>query len=307
MTRRTYSSPVEGFAREVGSAGPVAVVGNRTAWSRGGEVDAGTHLVHAPSGIVAHAPEDMTVRVLAGTPVEDLHEALAREGQRTALPERGGTVGGALAVGDDALTAPGVGTVRASLLQCALITSDGGIATGGGPTVKNVSGYDIPRLMVGSLGTLALLGEVLLRTNPIPERSQWLRGTDVDAYTVRAALHRPSALCTDGATTWVLLEGHGVDISDERSRLSRLGAFEPCEAGPPTPDWRWSVTRVDLRRWVDDRHGDGLACLMTGRLWRHRRQPGQAVDAATQLLHARLKQEFDPSRRLNPGKNVLID
>lgn len=300
-----HSSVLTDFSKEVRSEGPVAVVGNRTAWTRGGVVAEGTRLVSAPAGIVEHAPEDMTVRVLAGTTVQDLHAILAEAGQRTALPERGGTVGGALAVGDDALAAAGLGTVRAALLQCSLVTAEGRIVTGGGPTVKNVSGYDIPRLMVGSLGTLALLGEVLLRTVPIPERSQWFIGTEVNAFAVRTALHRPSSLCSDGTSTWVLLEGHEVDIASEQAELARLGAFEPCESGPSTPESRWSVARDELRRWVEEPQGDGLACLLTGRLWKHHPQPDRPVDTATRQLHVRLKTEFDPSGRLNPGRDAL--
>ena len=72
--------------------------------------------------------------------------------------------------------------VRETPLQLRYVSADGRLVTGGGPTVKNVSGYDLPRLFVGSLGTLGLLGEVLLRTDPVPAVSVWLAlddsGTD---------------------------------------------------------------------------------------------------------------------------------
>lgn len=308
MTADAFPPELRAFADEVGPEGPVAVVGGRTAWDRGGPVAEGTRLLPAPAGVVRHSPEDMTVRVRAGTTVRELHDRLAGAGQRTALPERGGTVGGALAVGDDALAAPGLGTVRAALLECTLVTSEGRLARGGGPTVKNVSGYDVPRLVVGSLGTLALVAEVLLRTSPTPEVARWFRGDDLDVAALRAgAVHRPAALATDGVRTWVLLEGHAADVDDQRRRLDRCGTFEACDDGPRVPTWRWSLPRAEVRAWVEGGGGDGLACLVTGRLWRDVRQPDVPVDPTVRRLHDRLRDGFDPHGRLNPGRDVLRD
>ena len=95
----------------------------------------------------------MTVRVRTGTTVEELHTELAARGQRTPLVERGGTVGGALAVGENDIFVLGRGTLRASVLQVRYVSAEGRIVNGGGPTVKNVTGFDLPRLMVGALGT----------------------------------------------------------------------------------------------------------------------------------------------------------
>jgi len=301
---RTFPGAVTAFAAEVGADDPVAVEGRRTRWARGGPLDPRARLVRAPAGLLAHAPADMTVRVLAGTEVRELHEELARAGQRTALPERGGTVGGALAVGDDDLCAPGVGTVRAALLECTSVTADGRLVTGGGPTVKNVSGYDLPRLMVGALGTLGPLVSVLVRTVPVPAASGWWRSDDADVDVLRSALYRPAALCTDGATTWVRLEGHAVDVHAQAQVLARLGTFEETDAGPTPPDWRWSLPRAAVRGWIEEGTRDGLACLLTGRLWRTEPQPRAALDPAIVGLHERLRTLFDPTGRFNPGRDV---
>src|SRR4051812_7469403 len=104
----------------------------------------------------------MTVRVRVGTTVAELHEALRAHGQRSALPERGGTVGGAIAVGHNDLHVLGRGRVRDAVLQLRYVSADGRLITGGGTTVKNVSGFDLPRLMVGALGTLGVLAEAVL-------------------------------------------------------------------------------------------------------------------------------------------------
>ena len=91
------------FAELVGTEGPVAIQGSGTRWALGGPVDHDARLVSAPSGVAEYVPAEMTVTVRAGTTVEDLHETLAESGQRTALPMRGGTVGGAVAVAENDL------------------------------------------------------------------------------------------------------------------------------------------------------------------------------------------------------------
>ena len=78
------------FAEEVGEAGAVTIAGARTRWQRGGALAASTRILHAPSGVVWHQPEEMTVCVLAGTPVAELSSALADRRQRCALPEHYG-------------------------------------------------------------------------------------------------------------------------------------------------------------------------------------------------------------------------
>jgi glycolate oxidase FAD binding subunit len=302
---RTHPTAVLAFQEMVGPSDPIAVEGGRTRWQLGGPLTEGVRCVRAPAGIVDHAPEDMTVRVLCGTSVTDLHDALRLAGQRTALPERGGTVGGALAVGDDDLSAPGLGTARAALLQCTTVSAEGRLVVGGGPTVKNVSGYDLPRLMVGALGTLGPLVEVLLRTVPSTPASGWWSSADADTSGLRADLYRPAALCSDGTTTWVHLRGHAADVAAQQQVLTRHGTFAEVVSGPALPQWRWSVPRSEVRRWVADRIGDGVACLMTGRLWRTIPQPPGTVDPTLLRLHHRLREQFDPTGRFNPGRDVL--
>ncbi len=238
---------LQAFAEEVGADDPVAVRGGGTRWDLGGPSTVGTRIVSAPAGIVTYAPEEMTVRVRAGTPVAELHDALRERGQRTSLVERHGTVGGAVMVGENDIHTLGRGTLRSSVLQIRYVSAEGRVVNGGGPTVKNVTGFDLPRLFVGSLGTLGLLAEVILRTNPIPAMSMWLTADDADPFVVFDALQRPSSLLWDGHRTWVLLEGHGADIDAERSTLGRFGEFEPTAGPPPLPSRRWSLTPAELR------------------------------------------------------------
>lgn len=301
---RVHSDAVTAFQETVGDRGAIAVEGERTRWELGGPLADGVRCVRAPSGIVGRAPEDMTVRVLCGTGVAELHDELHRVGQRTALPERGGTVGGAIAVGDDDLCAPGLGRVRAAVLQCTSVSAEGRIVVGGGPTVKNVSGYDLPRLMVGSLGTLGPLVEVLLRTVPLTPASGWWSAVEPDTAGLQADLYRPAGLCSDGTTTWVHLRGHDDDVAAQRRLLARYGTFLPVDVGPVTPAWRWSLPRAEVRRWVTERTGDGIACLLTGRLWRTTPQEPRPMDPTLLRLHHRLREQFDPNGRFNPGRDA---
>ncbi len=166
------------FAAEVGDHDPVAIVGAAT---RGGLVEGrritgvrcdGVPVVRAPSGVEWIQPDEMVVCCGAGTAVAELVAALAEHGQRVALPA-GGTVGGALAVGVSDVRRLGDGPVRNTLLQARYVSAAGEVVKAGGPTVKNVTGFDVCRLLVGSRGTLGFLGEVILRTRPVAPASRW--------------------------------------------------------------------------------------------------------------------------------------
>jgi FAD/FMN-containing dehydrogenase len=306
MTGALSTEAVDAFAEEVGAIGPIAVEGGRTRWDLGGALADGTRLVRAPAGVLEREPEEMIVRVLAGTTVAELDEALADGGQRSALPSRGGTVGGALAVGEDHLDVLARGPVRASLLQVRYVAHDGRVITGGAPTVKNVSGFDLPRLVVGSLGTLGLLAEVVLRTNPLPTASVWLESDDTDAFAAAQVVQRRATVLWDGRTTWAHLEGHLVDVDDRRRALP--GRWAEVEGPPQLPAFRWSLAPSALRRLGDpaaapDRPERFVASLAVGTVWADTPQPPRQLDPGARQVADRAKQIFDPSGRLNPGRD----
>lgn len=299
------------FADAVGEEGPVSVEGGRTRWELGGELSTGTRLVRAPAGIIDYRPEEMTIAVRAGTTVAELHDTLAERGQRTSLPERGGTIGGALAVGENDLRAQGRGLVRTALLQVRYVSAEGRIVTSGGPTVKNVTGFDLPRLMVGSLGTLGLLTEVILRTNPIPAVSRWLRADGVDPQQALDAVIAPSAVLWDGSTTWIELEGHPVDVDTEQRALGRVGPFAETGGPPDLPSHRWSLTPGEVAGLAApggpaDREGSPdrfVAVVGFGLAFADRPQPPRTLAPALATIASRLKHNFDPTGRLNPGRD----
>jgi FAD/FMN-containing dehydrogenase len=304
----TSPDAVAAFAAEVGppAAGAVSAVGGRTQWGVGGLGDGPeVREVRAPAGIVAVEAADMTVRVRAGTTVSDVDAALAEVGQTVALPAwTDATVGGVLAVGHSGLRRLGWGPVRDVLLEARVVSADGRVVKAGGPTVKNVSGYDLCRLLVGSLGTLALIAEVVLRTRPLPAVERWLAG-DADPFALVERLYRPAAVLWDGTTTWVLLDGHPDDVAAQAA-LARL----PEVDGPPDlpGPHRWSLRPSELPALATTSDiGTGRFVAEVGVGVVHAQLPPRPrpVDRHVGDLHRRIKDVFDPTGRLNPGRDPL--
>src|SRR4051794_831612 len=221
------------FAKEVGDHGPVTCVGGRTQWDVGGAVSTDVREVHAPSGVVTFDPAEMTVRVRAGTTVAEVDAALAAGGQMVPLDpvdREHATVGGVLAVGHSGLRRLRYGPVRDTLLEARFVNAGGKLVKAGGPVVKNVTGFDLCRVLVGSVGTLGFLAEVVLRAQPLPAVRRWLVGED-DPFAVRHRLFRPSSILWDGTRTWVLVEGHEADVAAE---AAALGTAFTAVAEPPS-------------------------------------------------------------------------
>ena len=293
------------FVAEVGSAdaGPVVGLGGGTHWQIGGRPDPSARAVRAPAGVVAYEPTEMTVRVGAGTTVADLDAALAPHGQCVALPDApGSTIGGTLAVGRSGLRRLGWGPVRDAVLELRCASAGGDLIVCGGPTVKNVSGYDLPRLLVGSLGTVALIGEVVLRTRPAPACEQWFAVQGANPFALHATLARPASILWDGTTTWVLLDGHPDDVTSEAARCGLRGG--EVESPPVLPAQRWSLRPGDLASLPDDGLGPFVAEIGVGIVHRDVPQDRAPLSPAVVALHERIKVAFDPTGRLAPGRTV---
>jgi glycolate oxidase FAD binding subunit len=282
------------FAEDVGDAGPVTITG---LGSRGGPVPE-VRTVTAPSGIDWIQPAEMTICCGAGTSVAEVEAALAEHGQCLALPH-GGTIGGALAVGHSGIRRLGWGPVRDAVLQTRYVSAAGDVVKAGGPTVKNVSGFDLCRLLVGSRGTLGFLADVILRTRPLSVGERWFT-SERDPWDLLAELYRPASLLWDGRITWVLLDGHADDI-EAQGRVGRLNAAD----GPPgLPRHRVSMPPCELRSLAAE-SAPFIAEIGVGIVHRSDPVPVRPVDATVRALHDRIKHEFDPTARLNPGVDVL--
>jgi glycolate oxidase FAD binding subunit len=122
--------------------------------------------------ILEHEPGDLTVTVEAGRTVADLQAALGERGQWLSLDppdaERA-TIGGVLAANASGPRRHLYGTMRDLVIGVTVITADGTLVRGGGKVVKNVAGYDLPKLFVGSCGTLGVIVEVTAKLRPRPD------------------------------------------------------------------------------------------------------------------------------------------
>ena len=307
------TTPLDAFASEVGPEGAVCVAGGRTHWSVGGLPDDGTREVGAPSGVVEHLPAEMIVRVRAGTTLDTLDAALAEGGQRVALEgPAGATVGGIIAVGRSGLRRLGLGPVRDAVLEVTAVNSRGELIRSGAPLVKNVTGFDLSRLLTGSLGTLALLAEVVLRCSPRPETERWYVGQPEDPFRLFSDLYRPMSVLWDGTRTWVCLAGFEVDVTGQSSRVLGTG-FVPVDGPPAVPsEARKSMPPGELKSLPSRAAGAGAWICEVGVGIVHCDEscadvmaPVRQPSAEVAGLHRRIKQNFDPRGRLNPGRRVL--
>ncbi len=126
------------------------------------------------SGIINYEPTELVVSVRGGTPLADLEQALADQGQMLDFepPNFGGdsTIGGSVACNLSGPARPYAGAARDALLGIRLLNGKGEILHFGGEVMKNVAGYDLSRLMAGAMGTLGVLLEVSLKVLPRPDR-----------------------------------------------------------------------------------------------------------------------------------------
>ncbi|MBP5998304.1 MAG: glycolate oxidase subunit GlcE [Azonexus sp.] len=133
--------------------------------------------VAAYNGIVAYEPTELYITARCGTPLAEIEAALADKGQMLAFePPRfaGATVGGCVAAGLSGPRRQQAGAVRDFVLGVQLVDGTGQVLDFGGQVMKNVAGYDVSRLVAGSLGTLGVLAEVTLKVLPKPVAEQTL-------------------------------------------------------------------------------------------------------------------------------------
>jgi len=189
------------------------------------------------NSVITYEPGDLTLTAQCGLGLAQVDDLLAEHGQWLPLQayRRRGTLGGLLASAADGVLDLGYGRPRDSVLGARVALSDGLTARARGRVVKNVAGYDVPRLMVGSLGTLGLMIEVSLRVSPRPEHQMTvlmgfasLADALLAAQRVRGGLDEPvfvDVLC--GACEPQL--AIGFDGSEERVHGSRRRTVSRAE------------------------------------------------------------------------------
>lgn len=172
--------------------------------------------------IVDWQSDDLTVVVQAGVPLDVLEAEIATRRQTAVFPETasGSTVGGAVAIGLSGYRRLRYGPTRDRVLQVRMATGYGKVVTGGSPVVKSSTGYGLPRLVTGSLGTLGMIGEVTLKLWPQPMAAATV---DVgDAAPALSNLYRPHAVLETSEGSSVYLGGADAQIAAESLRLDAI-------------------------------------------------------------------------------------
>ncbi len=223
------------------------------------------------AGIVEHDIDDQVVVVRAGTSIQDLQDALKGSGQCIPLgPEANtGTVGGRVAMNLPHSLEFECGTWRDWVIGMTIMDSDGNLAKCGSKAVKNVAGYDVQKLFIGSRGTLGLIVNVILRTFPIkalPEANIQKGKEQSERGIIQRVLPTDFEAAVDlSGSALIEAHPHTATIIHEAFNLPRFPR-----------DW--------MLKW-----GYG--------------NDNYVIDDVTQgALMLRTKGIFDPKRRFNPGE-----
>lgn len=243
---------------------PLAIVGGGT--RQIGHVEGEPLHTGGLSGITLYEPGALTLVARAGTPVSEIRAALAAENQRLPFepvdlrPLQGTTgeptIGGIVATNASGPRRIQAGACRDSLIGVRFVNGQGHILKNGGRVMKNVTGYDLVKLMAGSYGTLGVLSEVSFKVLPAPEASAtvMVEGLDdaqaiaalADAlgspFDVNAAAHIPAT-----GQTLVRVEGLEGSVKYRAAELEK-------RLGGKTVDFDWSTIR-DVKPFAD-RKGD---------------------------------------------------
>src|SRR5467141_5452689 len=142
--------------------------------------------------IIEHAWADLTVTVQAGCTIQRLQETLAQHGQRLALdplwPEKA-TIGGVLSTNDSGALRLRFGALRDLIIGATIALPDGTLASSGGKVVKNVAGYDLPKLVTGAIGTLGVITRAVFRLYPLPRNARSFSIRAKEAEEARRLIH----------------------------------------------------------------------------------------------------------------------
>lgn len=152
----------------------VSVTGSGTKRGFGGQNETSDILLSLSKykGVVEHTVGDMTITVKSGTTFQELQDYLAKSNQKIPLDPFSpaeATIGGIIAANDSGPKRLKYGSARDSVIGLRTIYPDGTIIRSGGKVVKNVAGYDMNKLFIGSMGTLGVISEVTFKLRPLPK------------------------------------------------------------------------------------------------------------------------------------------
>jgi glycolate oxidase FAD binding subunit len=316
----------------------VLVVGGRHHMRTASRADADAELwTTGLDRVVAHDPAEMLCVVEAGMRLGDLRGLLAEGGQEWPVDEPDdATVGGVIAA-DVALPRQlRVGCLRDTVVEMAFVTGDGRRIRSGARTVKNVTGYDLHRLLTGSLGTLGVITQIALKVRPLPKVARTLvtrEGGIELAARLLDAVPLPASVLAEHDRVLLRLEGWPEEVAEQARLANEVAVLANADPAawlePPFREdaivARAAVVPSRLSGCVDGR--DRFRALLgVGYAWIPCRDAGDFMsvrERATALggiatpigatvpvapapvpmpeLHARIKAAFDPAGVLATG------
>ncbi|MGV8860685.1 MAG: glycolate oxidase subunit GlcE [Pseudomonas sp.] len=329
------------------NATPLRIQGGNSKAFLGREVAGEIIDTRAHRGIVTYDPTELVITARAGTPLSELCAALEAAGQMLACepPSFGdadeATVGGMVAAGVSGPRRPWSGSVRDFVLGTRVITGLGKHLRFGGEVMKNVAGYDLSRLLVGSYGCLGLLTEVSLKVLPKPRQCISIAlemNTELALQKLAEWGQQPlpiSGASHDGHVLRLRLEGGEGSVSAAHDRLGgerldptywrelneqRLGFFDegqplwrlslPNNTGPIALPGEQLIDWGGAQRWLkSDAEAEAIRAIVSevgghATCYSHgvSDSPFQPLGSPLLRYHRQLKAQLDPKGIFNPGR-----
>lgn len=212
------------------AAEPLRFVGGGTKDFYGRELQGAILGVSQHAGIVDYAPTELVITARSGTRLTEIKQVLSESGQMLAFEPPGfgdaATIGGTIACGFSGPRRPYAGAARDFVLGVNCINGRGDLLEFGGRVIKNVAGYDVSRLMTGSLGSLGLLTEISLKVLPLPDFETSLvlsrdAASSIEMMNQLAGRPLPiSAASHDGERLFIRLSGAELGV---RKAMAEIG------------------------------------------------------------------------------------
>jgi glycolate oxidase FAD binding subunit len=236
------SDPIQAFAERIRDAAarkaPLRIRGGGTKDFYGQAIEGDVLDTRGCTGVVDYEPTELVITVRGGTPLAEVEHAVAARNQMLAFDPpgfgEGATIGGVVASGLSGPRRQSAGSVRDFVLGVRIVDGRGDDLRFGGTVMKNVAGFDVSRLVAGSLGTLGLITEVSLKVLPVPVADLTLRmemPQDKAIETLNKWGGKPLpivASCHENDVLTVRLAGAAAAVKSARERL---GGDEVRDAG----------------------------------------------------------------------------
>lgn len=290
---------------------PLAIEGSGSKSGLGRPVDAPEILsLRSLSGIRSYQPDELVLTAWSGTPMREIWDALAEKRQHLAFEptsagnlfgrgNEAGTIGGVIACNLSGPRRPSAGAARDHFLGFTAVNGLGEEFKAGGKVVKNVTGYDLPKLLAGSMGTLAVLMEVTLKVLPAPEKQRTVivPVTDVagghrclaaalqEAFEIDGAALLPAGVAARSGVD--LVRAPGSAVAALRLAGSPVSVADRCAAlrtGIGIPSEELHAARSQAL-WTEIGEVAPLLTEAQGALWRVSVPPASGAKIAAELAH----------------------